>query len=201
MQQKETLSAYMDGHNVNGEFTDTLCNSAELKQTWANYHAIRSVMRGEEMLLGNDFSAKMEALLENEEIEKAQPAEQKRGLVLKLKRWGTPLMQAGIAASVCLVAVLGVNMFNATDEVAQAEQPVLQTLPFSNSAQQVSYNAPAKVQPTAEQLEHQQRRINELLQNHELQRRTNVGAVIQSEAEKVKAQTSAVQEAPKAQQK
>ncbi|WP_373767596.1 sigma-E factor negative regulatory protein [Glaesserella sp.] len=195
MQQKETLSAYMDGHEVNGKFTDTLCNSDELKQTWANYHAIRSVMRGEELILGRDFSAKMEALLEQEEIEKVTPEAKPRGLLLKLKGWGTPILQAGIAASVCLAVVFGVNMMNAGDEVAQqVEQPILQTLPFSNAVQPVSYNAPTKDQPTEEELEYQQRRINALLQNHELQRRTNVGAVTLDEAEKAKAQTSGTQE-------
>lgn len=194
MQNRETLSAYMDGHNVNGEFTETVCTSSELQQKWANYHTIRSVMRGEEQILGADFSAKMAALLEDEVIEAAQPTVEKKGLLLKLKRWSTPIMQAGIAASVCLVAVLGVNIVNSNNEVAQVEQPVLQTLPFSNSVQQVSYNAPAKEQPTAEQLEYQQRRINALLQNHELQRRTNVGAVVLSETEKEKSQISSVKE-------
>lgn len=195
MQQRENLSAYMDGHNVNGEFTDTLCNSPELQQKWANYHAIRSVMRGEELLLGADFSAKMADLIENEQIEKAEAQPEKRGLLLKLKSWSTPLMQAGIAASVCLVAVFGVNMMNANQDVAQAEQPVLQTLPFSNSVEAVSYNAPAKEQPTVEQLESQQQRINALLQNHELQRRTTVGQVGLSAEEKQKSQTSATQPA------
>lgn len=171
MQHKEALSAYMDGYNINGEFTDTLCQGDELKQTWENYHTIRSVMRNEALLLGNDFSAKMEMLLENEQIEQVTQPE-KRGMLLKLKKWSTPLIQAGIAASVCLVAVIGVNvMQGSADEVAQTEQPVLQTLPFSNSVQQVSYNVPEKEQPTAEQLEYQQHRINALLQNHELQLR------------------------------
>lgn len=199
MQNRETLSAYMDGHNVNGEFTETVCTSSELQQKWASYHTIRSVMRGEEQILGADFSAKMAALLEDEVIEAAQPTVEKKGLLLKLKRWSTPIMQAGIAASVCLVAVLGVNIVNSNNEVAQVEQPVLQTLPFSNSVQQVSYNAPAKEQPTAEQLEYQQRRINALLQNHELQRRTNVGVVVLSETEKEKSQISSVKENPPSQ--
>lgn len=191
MQQKEALSAYMDGHNVNGEFTDTLCNNADLQQKWASYHAIRSVMRNEEVMLGTDFSEKMVTLLEEEVIEPV--ATPKKGLLLKLKRWGTPLMQAGIAASVCLVAVLGVNYFNQNEEVAQAEQPVLQTMPFSNSIEAVSYNSPAKDQPTEAQLEQQQRRINALLQNHELQRRTTNNQVGLSAEEKQKAQTSAVE--------
>ncbi|QGM80273.1 sigma-E factor negative regulatory protein [Otariodibacter oris] len=189
MQQRETLSAYMDGHNVEHAFTDTLCKSEELQQKWANYHAIRSVMRGEEIILGSDFSAKLEAAIEKEEI--STQAEKPKGLLLKLKGWKTPIMQMGIAASVCLVAVFGANIMTAEQEVAQVEQPVLQTLPFSNSVQQVSYNAPSQTQPTPEQLEYQQRRINALLQNHELQRRTNVGAIVLSAAEKARAQTSA----------
>lgn len=189
MQQKEILSAYMDGHIEESNFADTLANSPELQQKWANYHAIRSVMQGEEILLGSDFSAKMADLIENEEIEK-----QPQGIMLKLKRWGTPLMQAGIAASVCLVAVFGFNIVNSNNEVAQNE-PVLQTLPFSSSVQAVSYNAPAQQQPTAERLENQQRLINSLLQNHELQRRINNNVTL-SDEQKAKSQTSSNQAQP-----
>ncbi|MEG9546049.1 RseA family anti-sigma factor [Mannheimia sp. HC-2023] len=191
--QHEYLSAYMDGQDVDKEFVETLTNSPELQQKWASYHTIRNVMQGDEIILGADFSAKMEALLENEEIESQANVEKPKGLLLKLKRWGTPLLQAGVAASVCLVAVFGVNSFNANNEMAQT-QPVLQTLPFSNSVEAVSYNAPAKDQPTAEQLELQQRKINALLENHELQRRTNtVQGVTLSEEEKQKAKTSSNQ--------
>lgn len=191
--QHEYLSAYMDGQNVDKEFVETLINSPELQQKWASYHTIRSVMQGDEAILGVDFSTKMEALLENEEIESQENVEKPRGLLLKLKRWGTPIMQAGIAASVCLVVVFGVNSFNTSEDVAQT-QPVLQTLPFSNSVEAVSYNGPAKEQPTAEQLELQQRKINALLENYELQRRTNaVQSVTLSEEEKQKARTSSNQ--------
>ncbi|WP_038643186.1 sigma-E factor negative regulatory protein [Mannheimia varigena] len=188
-QQNERLSAYMDGQDVDNRFVETLTSSPELQQKWASYHAIRSVMQGDEIILGSDFSAKMAALIEQEEIESQANVEQSKGILLKLKRWGTPIMQAGIAASVCLVAVLGVNSFNSNEEVAQA-QPALQTLPFSNSVEAVSYNTPAKDQPTAEQLEIQQRKINALLENHELQRRMNNVNVTLSEEEKQKAQTS-----------
>ncbi|QIW15909.1 transcriptional regulator [Pasteurellaceae bacterium RH1A] len=171
MQEKETLSAYMDGNPAEGHFVDTLVKSPELQKTWASYHTIRSVMRGEEQLLGLDFSAKMEALIEQEQMGSETQAP-KKGLLLKLKGWSTPLLQAGIAASVCLMAVVGVNLYNAnsSSEVAQVEQPVLQTLPFTNTVQQVSYQIANPQQPTKEQLEYQQQRINELLQSHELQR-------------------------------
>lgn len=184
MQQKETLSAYMDGQANGTEFADTLTNSPELKAKWASYHTIRNVMQGEEVLLSADFSAKMGALLENETIESAQ--EKPRGLVVKLKRWATPIMQAGIAASVCLVALVGVDIMNSTDEVAQTE-PALQTMPFSNAVQAVSYNAPSKDLVTPEKLE-QQHRLDSLLQNYEIQRRTQ--NVTLTDEEKAKAQTS-----------
>lgn len=196
MQQRENLSAYMDGYNVNGEFTDTLCRSTELQQKWADYHAIRSIMRGEEQILGADFSAKMAELIENETIDKASdkvetPVAKPRGLVLQLKRWATPLMQAGIAASVCFATVIGVNIMNAEEDVVKVEQPALQTLPFSNSVQPVSYNSPATDKPTVEQVEERQRRVNALLQNHELQRRTQLNNVEQQsvETEKTAPQT------------
>lgn len=178
IEQKESLSAYMDGQqNVNVNFVEALTDSLELKQKWANYHTIRSVMQGDDIILGSDFSAKMEVLIENEKIEslssQVTSSKQPKGLLLKLKRWSTPIMQASIAASVCLVAVFSVNSFNAKNEVAQIEQPVLKTLPFSHSIEAVSYNAPTHTQPTAEQLELQQHKIDALLENYELQRRTN----------------------------
>ncbi|MDE8033670.1 sigma-E factor negative regulatory protein [Actinobacillus equuli subsp. equuli] len=189
MQQRETLSAFMDGHDVDEEFINELCNNPELKQKWASYHAISSVMHGDEIILGDDFSAKMEALLENEEIESSSLAvadeqPQPKGMLLKLKRWGTPLMQAGIAASVCLVAVLGVNMVGTDNDIAQADQPVLQTQPFSDSVQPVSYNAPEKDAPTAAQLEQQQNKINSLLNANELQHRSK------SEEQKAQAEST-----------
>lgn len=198
MQQRETLSAFIDGHNVDDSFIDELCNDPELKQKWASYHAISSVMHGDEIILGDDFSARMEALLENEEIESpsskiVDEQVQLKGILLKLKHWGTPIMQAGIAASVCLVAVLGVNMMGTDSEVVQADQPVLQTQPFSDSVQPVSYNAPEKDVPTAAQLERQQDKINSLLQTNELRRRANAGSVTLTEEQKAKAQTSSVE--------
>ncbi|WGE90151.1 sigma-E factor negative regulatory protein [Actinobacillus arthritidis] len=201
MQQKETLSAFMDGHKADDTFIDALCESPELKQKWANYHAIKSVLHGDEIILGNDFSAKMEALLENEEIEslssnKAEQSVQPKGMLLKLKRWSVPLMQAGIVASVCLVAVLGVNFMNSNSETAQLEQPVLKTQPFSDSLQPVSYNAPRHDVASAEQLESQQHKINTLLQAQQFQRQATVGAVTLTEEQKEKSQTSSTDKKP-----
>ncbi len=155
MQQNENLSAYIDGEKVEGNLAEALCSSAELQQKWQNYHTVRSVMRGEEIILGNDFSLKMEALLENEEM-KVQP----KGRIVTLKRWATPLMQAGIAASVCFVAVIGVNTINNqnNDEFVQ-DQPVLQTLPFTDSIQQVSLNLQEEIQKIEDEKKKQEEEL------------------------------------------
>lgn len=171
-QHRENLSAYIDGYDVESNVVEQLTHSRELATKWRNYHLIRDVMRKEAVLLDQSFSEKMANLIENEPVIIRKEAEKPKGVLLKLKRWSLPLMQAGIAASVCLMAVLGVNMFSQDNQIAQTEQlPVLQTLPFSNAIQQVSYNSPNVNQPTPEQLEYQQQRINALLQNYELQRR------------------------------
>lgn len=190
MQQNELLSAYMDGENVESQLTETLCKDEALQQKWARYHQIRSIMRGEEQLLKDDFSAKITVLLENEVIESVAESKSE-GMLVKLKSWRVPLIQTGIAASVCFLAVFGVKMLG-TDNVSPTIQTVLQTQPITSSIENVSYNAPVKNQLSQEQLEYQQHRLNILLQNHELQRRAAMTNVTQSEEEKQKSQTSAV---------
>ena len=178
--QKELLSAYIDGEQVNAELTDALCQDAELQQSWANFHSIRAVMREEtEIFLGADFTAKMDALIANEQIEVAQPmvsqpepAEVAESpFMQKLKAWFAPMTQVAIAASVCLVAVLGVQSFNNKEAQNAADTPVLQTLPFNSAVQEVSYNAPSKDVITSEQVEQKNKRIGAMLQSYELQRR------------------------------
>lgn len=189
--QKELLSAYMDGEQVDSSFTNELCNDESLRQSWANYHIARAVIRKESaVILGADFTAKMADLIKHEEIEKtaiteSQPtAEEAQRLpfMRKFKSFFAPVAQIAVAASVCLVAVLGVQSFNAKNDVNNApETPVLQTLPFNNAVQEVSYNAPTKDVATTDQMEQKNRRIGAMLQNYELQRRMhedalNVGA-------------------------
>ena len=179
--QKELLSAYIDGEQVNHELTEKLCQNAELQESWANFHTIRSVMRQEtNIFLGADFTAKMESLIAAEEIQMAEVPEsqplpqevENSPFMRKLKAWFMPMTQVAVAAGVCLVAVLGVQSFNEKSTVQNAvDTPVLQTLPFNNGVQEVSYNAPSKDVITAEQLEQKNKRIGAMLQSYELQRR------------------------------
>lgn len=185
--QKELLSAYMDGEQVNPTFTEQLCQDAELQESWEDFHTIRSIMRQESnVVLGADFTAKMESLIATEEIQvpnamTSQPLPQEvenTPFMQKLKAWFMPITQVVVAASVCLVAVLGVQSFNAKSTVQSAvDAPVLQTLPFNNGVQEVSYNAPSKDVMTAEQLEQKNKRIGAMLQSYELQRRVYADSI------------------------
>ena len=181
--QKELLSAYMDGEQVNPTFTEQLCQDAELQESWEDFHTIRSIMRKESnVVLGADFTTKMESLIATEEIQvsnamTSQPLPQEvenAPFMQKLKAWFMPITQVAVAASVCLVAVLGVQSSTVQSAV---DAPVLQTLPFNNGVQEVSYNAPSKDVMTAEQLEQKNKRIGAMLQSYELQRRVYADSI------------------------
>ena len=169
--QKELLSAYMDGEEVSAELTEQLCQDKDSQESWAAYHTVRAVMRKESpVLLGADFTAKMADLIELEEVDSLP-------FVQKLKAFFAPMTQIAVAAGVCLVAVVGVQSFNAKSTSVTPENPVLQTLPFNSSVQEVSYNAPTKDVATSEQVEQKNRRIGTMLQNYELQRRMHADSL------------------------
>ncbi|MGO4998042.1 sigma-E factor negative regulatory protein [Oceanisphaera sp. W20_SRM_FM3] len=77
--------------------------------------------------------------------------------------------QFAIAASVSAALIVGVQQYSQQD----IQSPVLNTIPLSGSATPVSLNYKTQtLQPTQEQaLLEQQRRIHELLMDHELQQR------------------------------
>lgn len=190
--QKELLSAYIDDEQVNAEFTETLCQNKELQATWNNFHIIRSVMREESaVLLDADFTAKMEAFIAAEElppvaITQSQPLPQEvedSQFMQKLKAMFMPLTQISVAASVCLVAVLGTQSVmvakNADQNLVQPQ--VLQTLPLNSEVQEVSYNAPVKDVITSEQMEKRNRKINAMLQDYEGQRRIHADSLLSAD--------------------
>ena len=180
--QKELLSAYMDGEEVSAELTEQLCQDKDSQESWVAYHTVRAVMRKESpVLLGADFTAKIELEeVKHVEITVSQPTPEEADslpFVQKLKAFFAPMTQIAVAAGVCLVAVVGVQSFNAKSTSVTPENPVLQTLPFNNSVQEVSYNAPTKDVATSEQVEQKNRRIGTMLQNYELQRRMHADSL------------------------
>lgn len=180
-QHKELLSAYLDGENVSPEFTAELCQNQELQQSWHTLHLVRAVVREEsEVLLGDDFTAKMATLIENEELfvaETPELIEQPKAVIppkftTRLKSYLAPVLQFAVAASVCLVAIVGVQTLNqAAQERNATDVPTLQTLPFTHSVEEVSYNVTDKDTPNRDELEQQNQKINQMLQDYELQRR------------------------------
>lgn len=178
--QKEQLSAYIDGEQISEAMTEKLCQDADLQKSWANFHTIRAVMRQEsKVLLGADFTAKIADLIEQEEIVVAEPMVSQpmpeetaqSPFMQKLKAWLMPMTQFAVAAGVCLVAVMGVQSFMAHSGKESQDAPVLQTLPFNNSVQEVSYNAPSQSVITPEQIEQKNKRVDSMLQSYELQKR------------------------------
>lgn len=179
--QKEQLSAYMDGEQISEALTEKLCQDSDLQKSWANFHTIRTVMRREsEILLGTDFTEKMAVLIEQEEIVVAktllpQPKLEETmnsPFMQRLKAWFMPITQVAVAAGVCLVAVIGGQAFIAGNSKNTQDVPVLQTLPFNNTVQEVSYNTPVTQNTvTPEQIEQKNKRIDLMLQSYELQKR------------------------------
>lgn len=176
--QKTSLSAFMDGELLDNELTVRLCKDEELQESWQNYHLLRSVMRQEsDVLLGTDFTANLADAIEKEEIQTAQisqptPQEtENHPFVKQLKRLLMPMVQIGVAAGVCLVAVTGVQSLVAEKQDVSVDNPVLQTLPFNQQVQEVSYNVNSQPLVTPEQRELKNKRITQMLQTYELQRR------------------------------
>ncbi len=181
--QKVSLSAFMDGEELSNHFMQKLEQDENLQKSWQNYHLIRSVMREEsEVFLGADFTQNLADAIENEPqvtlVEQPRMQEMQEetrpSFWHKLKGHFVPLVQLGVAASVCFVAVLGVQNYN--KKAAVSELPVLQTLPFNQSVQDVSYTVPNQIVVTPEQVQQKNQRIGDMMQHYELQRRLYSGA-------------------------
>jgi len=185
MADKEQLSALMDGESVDQALLAELSHDAESQKSWQNYHLIGDVMRGESPASAEwDIAGKVALALEDEPAyhtvptpaveSQPTPQQARRALPSWLSQFG----QVAMAACVSLAVILGVQQYGAGVDGAQsqAELPVLQTIPFTGSAEPVSLSA--KTSPSSEaQLMEQRRRVNALLQDYNLQLRLNSKAI------------------------
>ncbi len=193
MADKEKLSALMDGELIDKALIAKLENDQQGLEAWKNYHLIGDVLRGDAPAKPEWNIAESVALaLENEpahsvytvdkvtSIEtarlEAQPSP--KSAAWTLPNWLTQLGQVGIAACVSLAVVLGVQQYG-ENPTAEADQiPVLQTIPFSGSAEPVSLTRDeANSSKNSLNVQEQRRRINALLQDYELQLRLHSGSV------------------------
>ena len=106
--------------------------------------------------------------------------------VVSISSWKKPFSQIAIAASVALVAVLGVNTMQQTPVVGE-DLPVLQSIPVAGGVSPVSFSSEGSALQSAQQgvRELQQQRIGALALEHQRQSRM-AHALHQSKTEKTK---------------
>lgn len=192
MADKEKLSALMDGEVVDKSLLQTIAHDDESLDTWKNYHLIGDVMRGDAPVNPEwNIAGRVALALENEPAhtrlsvvtttESAEPRLEEQPAAQKARRqlpaWLSQFGQVAIAASVSLAVIIGVQQYGGSDTVGvQDDQiPVLQTIPFSGSAEPVSLTRDSVNRHSSNEasMQEQRRRINALLQDYELQLRLN----------------------------
>lgn len=190
MTNKQQISALMDGELVDQSLITDIENDIEAQQSWSRYHLIGDTLRGDvaQNTSGWDIASQVAMALEAEPVYfkqngklaqvvplmESQPNPQKARS--KMPAWLSNVTQIGIAACVSLVVVLGVQQYSGGNgAVSESDQlPVLQTIPFSGSAEPVSLTSESvRTQSTEAKEMEQHRRINALMQDYELQLRLN----------------------------
>lgn len=186
MMEKNRLSAFFDGekhHSVaeQSQYEESFSDEKDNLLAWKSYVLTREVMREEGQNLQWDISAAVAKALE------AEPAHQQQTTVVAMQEaqptplqaqktlpsWLQQFAQVGSAAVICMAVILGVQQYNAhTELTATSQPPVLHTIPVSGEAAPVSFNREV-VNANELQSEQQRQRVNELLQDFELQRRLN----------------------------
>ncbi len=191
MADKEKISALMDGELVDKALISELEQDQSSLKTWNNYHLIGDAMRGEapqrqEWNIADSVALALEeekthSKLSLENVTQINsPSEQPLPLRARreLPAWLNQFGQVAVAACVSFVVILGVQQYGGSEPgQADVEQlPVLQTIPFTGSAEPVSLTRSSVEQSTptsTTNVQEQRRRINAMLQDYELQLRLN----------------------------
>ncbi|MGI2169023.1 sigma-E factor negative regulatory protein [Shewanella sp. MF05960] len=186
---QEWVSAAVDGETDENSLAQ-LSADVDSHAQWQRYHMIGDTMRGElPATIDLDLSASIMAAIELEPTIIAPKAQLKASteqvasspaktsnVVPFFKQFG----QYAIAATVAMVAIVGVQSFNQTND-AESPLPVLTTRPLVGTVSPVSYQTGAvqsQQNYSNDQVIEQRRRINAYIQDHMLQQRLNPGVVI-----------------------
>lgn len=195
---QEWVSAAVDGE-VDAQAMADLSADTGSHDKWRNYHMIGDAMRGElPGTLNLDLSARIAAAIEDEpaivapkrpvQANDIQQVEQRVQNVTAAKSKVVPLFkqfgQYAIAASVALVAVVGVQNYTQPATGDTAPMPVLSTRPLLGTASPVSLQTAPLQQAQSqgvsnEQVYEQRRRLNNYIQDHMLQQRLNSNTVLE----------------------
>jgi sigma-E factor negative regulatory protein RseA len=188
-EKQDWLSAASDNQGISAQQLDSLLQDPDLQQQWLRYQMIGSVIRKElPDQIDTDFTNRFELLLEQEEVYQLQPETQVQlqpVIVTSTSRWNRfktsankpwmkSVMQGAIAASVALVAVVGVQQNQQSpDDALTSPLPVLQTRPIGGVATPVSLSqttVDSRFAAQEQQLKlEQQRRLQELMQARQQQ--------------------------------
>ncbi|EGM78794.1 negative regulator of sigma E activity [Rheinheimera sp. A13L] len=186
-EKSDWISAASDNQAISPEQLDRLLQDAEVQQSFARYHLIGAAIRNElPAKLDMQFADNFASLLDQEpayQLESSPVVHHQKAPVsfwTKLGEaantgWFKTGFQGTVAASVALVAVLGVQQFQGAGQDADLNSPlpVLQTQPVAGfatpvSLSQTSVNSRFEQEQRQAMLE-QQQRLQQLLQAHRQQ--------------------------------
>lgn len=152
LEERQTLSRLMDGEWADlkpSESVVALCKDDALKAKWERYHLIRDVMRNEPVDVDNSLSLRISAAIADEPSysnvtplsvsgdvspESTSGARNEATVtpIGVMPKWRTGLVGLGIAASVAMVTVVGMNQVQNSNQSPQVA-----------AVTAVSQNAPA----------------------------------------------------------
>jgi sigma-E factor negative regulatory protein RseA len=179
---KENVSALMDDELHSEQSINALLNDVSASAAWARYHLIGDTLR-------DDLPTQLDASLSKRiadalDLEPTILAPQPRRSLFavmqpQISQFMRVVGQYGIAASVAVAVLVGVQQYQNQGSIASAikQGPVLNTTPVAGSATPVSINYSSErsrnqSQALSEkQLQEERQRIARFIQDHQLQQR------------------------------
>ena len=160
---REHLSCLMDGeldHNAQRFLLRRLSEDPEMKATWRRFHTVRACLH-REILSTRDLSARVAAALDGEPLPGSANG--------RMTNWFKPVAGGAIAASVALVAIVGINsnmldrQGDPSEQPGFVSQPTSFDQPFTRSAVPVGYSEASAAERAAER----QRISGHVLRHHQ----------------------------------
>ena len=144
-----------------------------------------------------DIASKVAAALENEAVRinpqvvvESQPEPATWGAFPfwgKIRPWASQLTQIGVAACVSLAVIVGVQQYNQSNAVdSPVDEPMFNTIPVGSGAPvslNISDNQLFGNEQQLQQVEQQNQRINAMLQQYEIERRSMLNQQYQESAQ------------------
>lgn len=182
---KERVSALMDNELQSEQSVKALLDDPSASATWERYHLIGDALRDElPEQLDFTLSQRIANALEQEPAILAPNPRRSLFTVVhpKVKQFIQAAGQYGIAASVAVAVLVGIQQYQQQDamNVAIKQGPVLNTIPVAGGAAtpvSINYTADrSHVQQQSpgmseKQLQEQRQRIARFIQDHQLQQR------------------------------